>query len=604
MIDLRSAATLALATGMFVLHGCAGMETERPPDWQSAVEVASLADTAATSDGSRFVVGGPTRLVLVDGENGEPVSVLGEESRFEALVERASLSDSNMVTLPGAGAVLVFDDDRGSETVTALDLDSGEKRWQVSHFSYSLQQYQQVISRISSDAARTVSAITGGSGSGETSSHRRKRQRAFVQGLISPVDDGDTILFKTFNGLVSLDMRAGGENWRVREFNGPGIRQVEELDSGDYLVLSSGQDIEMLQAADAYDLARISPRGQVRWISEHAGSNTRGMYLAGSRVYVDGDTIEAFDVNDGRKLWTGPERWSLDGHTDPRYLPQPEPLTSQHGVFQAASAHGEDGEFVSTGFPHRIRGYDPDTGDHLWETGETDTFFGGLYMIDGQLIAWGAGEFFGEHEGGGIASLDPSTGERLWRTPEMGTPGVISKSAWVSEPVFDDRRERIFIAGPEDLYGMRISDGEQVLDVDLSDAGLGSLVGLTRRGNKAVVVGQDAVAAYDLDSGEQHFILELEEAVTGFSRHGQRLVVEVASGGLAAMAESQDNSMEGGGLRSIRLDRGRAGDLVAWSGCDSVGVQGVLEGGRAFVTEDGRYAITVDGDCRLIRFSL
>jgi|GEM_PF-2530238 len=620
-----------VAAAALTLQACASLESEVEPDWES--EAWAGAETAATDDGSRLVLAGSRHVFLLDGADGELIGGIGElEESFSDQMRRAfnpvagnpnyplEARNSNIVLLPEAETLLIFNYQHHSEKVTAIDISSGDKRWHSDEYSYSVQQYEELIRRATEAAGQAISSVLGGEGSGESAENRRARQYLFAQSLVESVDDGDAILFKTFQGLAKLDSETGNRLWQVPEFGGPGIQAVEILDNGDYLVLSTGQDLSRLQAADAYHLARISPEGELRWISEHSGDSTDDLHVASNRAIVDGDTVEVFDLGHGEQLWEGPERWRMDNHTDPRAMAQPAPLVDGSTLYQAASAHGEDGSFVSTGFPHRIRSYDLESGETLWETEEVDTFFGELRLIDGQLLAWGAGEFFGEHDGGGIAALDPQSGELRWQSPEMETPGLISQSKWVVEPVFDHNKEHVFIAGPEELYGFRIEDGDQVLDINLADAGLGDTVGLTKHQGELVVIGQDGVASYDMSNGDQRFQVETEQ-VTDYFHRGDRLVLKVSAGGIMALAEPADGNdgpetidpRTGDNIRTsstttvpagvvaLDLNTGQLGHLAAWDLPERLRFGPLAD---VFVTEDGQHAYIVGERARLLRYTL
>ncbi len=609
-----------LTIGALALSGCASLESEVEPDWESQAWAGS--ETAATADGSRLVLGGSRHVFVVDGDTGAVIGGIGELNEdFSDQLRRAfnpvagnphyplEARNSNIALLPDTGMLLIFNYKHHSEHITAVDLESGDNRWHTDQYNYSVQQYEAIIRRVSQLA-----------GSGESYGDRRIRQYLFAQSLVASVDDGDAILMKTFRGLVKLDAETGNQHWRVPEFGGPGILDVKPLENGDYLVASTGQDLMRLQAANAYHLARISPQGQLRWITEHAGDSTHGLHVAGNRAIVDGDTIEIFNLSNGEKLWQGPDRWRVDPDNHPRYMPQPDPLVVGNRLYQAAHTHGEDGGLMTTGFPHRIRNYDLDTGEIHWETEEVHTYFGPLEMIDGQLIVWGSGEFFGDHEGAGIAALDPDTGEPIWQSPEMATPGMISYSKWVVDPVYDAGKNHVFIAGPEDLYGFRLRDGEQTLNQDLSELGLGHTVGLAEHDGKVIVIAREGVAAFDMDTGRQAFRVETEN-VTDFFPRGERLVLRVNAGGIMALGEDQvdhndpvvidpqtgrrvrgssSNSVPTG-VVSVDLNTGTLGRLAAWERPRRLRLGPLAD---IFVSDDGRYAYIIGERGRLVRYSL
>lgn len=598
-------ASLLLLAGT-AMTGCASLESEAPPDWRSAVEVRPLAEAEIVPDRTRIVLGNPRQAAVVDGYSGEPVGVIGDDARLNVTISiggtaayRLRADSSNTVTLPEAGLVLIMDYAGTSERLTAMDVDTGRLAWHTDAFSYSIQQYEQLIRSAASAAGKTLASLLGGSARGESIVERRQRQRAFARHLTVEVDGGDAILFKTFGGLYKLDAATGEPLWRLPDFQGPGLQQVTTLPNGDYLVLATGLDLSKLQAADAYHLARITADGQLRWMTEHAGRDTAGLYTANDRVLVDGSPLQVFDLKTGDRLWENGIRRSARKHPDPRHIPQPPPLATGDMIVQAAPITGEAGRTISTGFPHRVRAYDADTGDVLWETTETNTFFGEIHLEGDRLLVWGAGEFFGEKAGGGMAALDLHSGETLWRTAAMATPGTVSKSDWVVEPVFDHSREQVFIAGPEDLIGVRIADGTQTLSIDLSETDLGDTVGLSRHGDDVIVVGQSGVAAYDMNDSTQRFETQTERVV-GFTHRGNRVILNLVANALADLSRQAPDVR---GLRAVDLRSGRPGSLVAWEPGTTLLFGGLSRGG-ALISEDGRFAYVVDKDRRLTRYSL
>lgn len=596
---------------VLVLFGCASLESDVEPDWRSAATVGGLADTDASRDGQRVVVGNQRSVVVVDGDSGAVVGVAGDQGILNSMQMTVSVAgtplafnlhpeSSNILLLDEANLLLILDYHGTDEQITAMDLRSGDQAWSVSGLNYSIQQYEETVRRAASGLGQALAGVLGGQASGESIGARRYRQRDFARGLAASVDGGKAILFKTFNGLVKLDAGSGRQLWRIESFNGPGILQLEELDNGDYLILSRGRNLAMLQAASAYHLARISPNGRVRWLSEHAGTHTNGLQVTARQAIVQGERVEVFNLANGAKVWESPKGWATgDTGSDSHYMPEPAPLITRTALYQAAHIHGEDGRLVTVGFPHQVRSFDVATGEARWQSEVTQAYFGALHEVGGQLIVWGIGEFFNEEETGGAAGLNRDTGELLWRTPALSRPGRMSRAPWVVEPVYDAAREHLFVAGPNELYGVRLADGELVRKIDLSATEVGSALALVRHDGAVVLIGEDGVAAFEIATGRKVFDVTTERIV-GYERRGDRLVLRVTEGGLA---QFQQGGPDTRGLITLDLNDGRLGELIVWKPARR-GVLGALAGGDAFLTEDGRYAFVMDEEGRLLRYSL
>ena len=612
-----------LAAGALLAQGCASMESEKNRDWSGDPEVGGLAETHALEDGSRVAVGNTRNVAIVDGDTGEAIGVLGEEGfnlQPTIRVEGAGSYTINAETydilyLEGSEVMLVVDYDGANESIMAIDMRSGEKLWRRSGYDFSFQQYDQFISQAAQALAGPIADALGANVEGETRTERHERQRNFAQGLAVPVDDGDGVLFKTFEGLVKFDLQSGNEEWRVEDFNGPGIQQVETLDNGDYLVLSSGENLFALQAADSYDLLRVSPEGEVRWLTEHSGQRTDNMVVAENRVAVDAWPLQVFDLDNGNQLWENDVMRRLQGsrHDDPgdgtgqsddgpettdtRSIGQPAPLIEDGVLYQAAWTHREDE--ITVGLPpHKVTAYDLDSGDVLWETEEVETYFGELFKVNGQLIVWGTGDFFGE--GSGVAGLDAATGEVAWRSPEIDSPGFFSESPHIVPPVFNADRDRVFVAGANDLFGISLPDGDTFLEADLGDAGIGHPLGIDRHGDKLVVAANSGAAAFDMNSGEQQFATSIDEHAVHSQVRGDRVVLMLRDTLIGELAADGDYTV---GARAIDLRDGSAGDLVVWEDPERP-VFGLMARGQIFVSEDGRHAFGVGEDGTLIRYTL
>lgn len=638
-----------------LLSGCATLESESEPDWTNAqihrdMPIGSttsplvrfLADTEANDDGSRIAITNRDDVYLIDGESGNFVAAVGADIELRDFVHaavrvgdvtyRLDEATSHSLMLPESNRLIIFDYDdyaSGAERVTALDLEAGEVAWHHTDYRYSLQQYSQLVEQATQRLADTVASFLGGEGHGETIYNRRERQRHFMRHTMAAVDDGEAILFKTFDGLVKLDAATGEELWQVEAFSGPGIHSVEQLDNGDYLVLSTGVDLGRLQASDAYHLARISSDGEVRWLSEHSGHRVGHLTVAEGRVAVDAWPLQVYDLETGDQLWDNDVLRNGVAGSNRRTLPQPKVLIEDGVLYQAATTHGADD--ITVGYPHEIAAYDLDSGQVLWTSEETDTYFGALYMLQGQLVTWGAGELFAEGNGG-AAALDPQTGDIQWRTPAMDSPGTLSFGPWVAPPVFDDQQETLYIAGPGALYGVDIATGNTVLEADIGNADLGDVVGLIRHDDNLVFIGEDGVGTYAMtDGGEQYRVPT--EHVDDFHHRGDRLVLEVGPGGIMAMAERRGQSPAAGnslepeertdlarwnereeplgpdgfeedpaGVVALDLNTGTLGPLAAWGG--RPWLFGDLSVTRVIVDDTGNHAWIVDENGALSRFSL
>ena len=593
------------ALALFVVAGCANLESDVEPDWVSDARAGGLADSDVSLDDSRLVIDDRDSMVILDSEDGDALGVLGDDPNFPTLIQgpdvpvQPDADHSNIVVLPEAGLLLFLDFESLEDRITAIDLETGDMMWVSRDHEYSIQRFEGIIGEVRDRAAQTLASAFGGTAQTESAYAKRSRQRRFARNLAETVDDGDAFLFKTFDGLAKIDTETSQTIWQIEEFKGPGLQSVQILDDGDYLVASTGENLSDYQVATAYHLARISPEGELRWLAEHNADGTRGLGVSDETAVVYNTPVEGFDLETGEKVWENEYVASGGGGADDRYLPEPSPMVTDDAVYQAMDILGEDGapSIAINIPPHRIRSYDSATGELRWETDKTDTYFGPLDKEGDTLIVWGAGELFGDG-GAGIAGLDANTGEVLWKSPEVETPGFFMQMAeaeWYADPAYGPDGETMFIAGQYNLVGVDVISGETLFDVDLSDNEIGQTMWLTTGSDNVAVIGRDGIAGYDMADGSQQYEHETDY-VRGYRSGGDRVALLVQARMLAGMAESDER-----GLVPVDIDTGDKGELAVYH------LRGSSYGplsNSVYLASNGSDVYTFDEDGYLIQYSL
>lgn len=561
--------------------GCA-VTSEIDPDWTNETEVEPLASTAADSGGRWIVVADRHRISIIDGDTGVTTARL-EEEFWRSLVPAARVnsgsvggffSDNYKVRLlEDAGVLLLFDFRFAEETVTAIDLESGDTLWTTSELAYSLDKYEALIGAAARSAATAIGSLLGGETQTETREERLERQHRFYRRMIHPVADSDNFLFKTFDGLVMMNARSGDVVWDMPGFQSAGLHSVERLPDDGWLVLGGGSNLLDLSAAGAYHLARINADGRVAWRSDYSGEETHGMQVAGGRVVVDAKPLQVFDLASGRKLWENNAR--RDG------IFHPAPVVTDTAVYQAANNLREDVKVFRAGTPYKIRAYDLDTGRELWVTEESQTDWTELAFRDDRLLVVGAGRYF-DDSNGGVAALDARDGRLLWQSPAFDSSGVFSRAAEVSELVVEG--EELFLAGPGRLHALSQSDGEVRFQQALDETGVGALRTIVRNPAGIIVVGREGVAGFDPAGGSARFDIA-PFGITQVHDRGDRMVLE-----------------GGGELTAVNLSNPGPAPIMRYREFGDR-LFGDFEG-QAFVTGDGRYAFVINSDGNLQRFTL
>ncbi|MEM7587911.1 MAG: PQQ-binding-like beta-propeller repeat protein [Acidobacteriota bacterium] len=186
---------------------------------------------------------------------------------------------------------------------------------------------------------------------------------------------------------------------------------------------------------------------KVAWKTE-IGSGYSGIAVAEGKavtMYSEGesDVMAAFDIRDGRKLWTYAFAPIYTGHDGSHDGPIATPLIADGRVFGL----GPRGQFF---------GLDANTGRELWKRHLADDHgatkphygFGTSPILEGDTLLLQLGG-----EGQAMAGFDPATGELKW------SAGSDTIGYQVPVPMKLDGTRQIVAAGENKLFGFDTADG-------------------------------------------------------------------------------------------------------------------------------------------------
>jgi outer membrane protein assembly factor BamB len=563
-----------------VLTGCM-TGPDMDPDWESNVPVDELGSVYVMDDGNRVVLGTDKDVHLLDGTDGSTVVAL-EESFWDLSLRNIEVNTAvgsffssdviagkyDIAPLHRSGVLLLFDFRFNTEIVTAVDAETGQELWQKQRYEYSLGKYSSLIERGASEVGSRLGGLLGADSEEESEEERRERQVQFMKRIVRESPDGQLIFFKTFDGLVILETRTGREVGKI-DFSGAGLTEVQNLDNGDYLVLSGGADLAGLALATGYHLARVTPSGSLVWRADHSGKNTENLLVVGNTVIVNGGPTEAFDLESGRPLWTNDE---VTKQTEYHHL-------IHDGTFLFG---GSDlTQTVATVAQSKVWKQDLQSGDVVWETDQSRSEIHGMQKHEDYLVVWGYGRFF-DNDRWGLMVLDAQTGNQLWRTTGLEVGGAIRSGTIpdLTEPVAHG--DRLYLADRTALYSFDVATGDNKVTVSYADTPVKRPLGVVIHDDTVVLAGTDGVVAYDMNLTQQRFSTEIEGAME-FAVHGQWL--SLTNGGRAAQVVNMDTGAASGVVR-YRVSTRYFGDLD----------------NRIFVTESADAAIAVDNRGTVRRF--
>lgn len=547
--------------------------------------------TEMLQDGSRVVVGNPRNFAFLDGATGEAIATKGEDF-FNSIRVSVNLKVTSasgfaadtyvLLTLDKARTLLVFDYQYGTETVTALDIDSGEELWRSNQFKYSFEKYRPAVNAVSrgllEPLARAIDRKNGGKTEviEPTLEERLTDEYKFVRNLVVPTADGSAFYFKTFEGVFLVDAKSGKVHWSLPGFQGQALSQVIELPDGDVLLLS-GDSVFLTGGSSMFThhLARVHGKsGKLRWMSEQSGKWVNGMTVAGDHIVVAASPLQVFHLKSGKKLWEN----DVHGFQG---LEVPLPIVTKNAVYVYGNTLRESDRKVHLGIPHMLKKHELKTGKVLWESDETKSRIDHMQLHGDRLLLSGAGDWFGGN--GGLLTFDAANGKLAWKSPQFENLPFIYRGVDASAPLVDG--DTVFIAGPKTLYAFALKNGEPRFTRDLQGHGVGLTQGVAQTAGHVVVVSRQGVIGLRKD-GEAAYTIKLPD--------------------VESIQPGHDYLM----LRHVKRDNGISIVDLASGSCQTIyypiGEQPVLGAlaGWSTVTPDGRHVLALDKARELKRYTV
>lgn len=573
---------MALSCAGLLVAGCMSTpKSDIDPDWRSSERARELSPVHVLHDGDRVVFSTGRNVYLISGADGRVVNSL-EESWMQAAARGVTFggrgfggtvgqfmaSNYDVMPFPQHNMVMLFDYQANREVVIAMDSENGEVLWSSSDYEYSLNKYEALISAGADIIGRGLANMLGGQHQGEDRETRRERQVNFLDTVAMAIPNSDYIAFKTFDGLYILDPRTGEQIGHVADFRGAGLADVIRVDNDLIIVSGAGSIAGTLGGATAYDIARVSMNGDIRWKSEHSGTRTAGLIRVGNVVLVDGAPTEAFDLRTGEKLWENDVRryWENYHH---------HVVDGEH-VYFASDLLGRVGRIEES----RIWKVHARTGNVVWETPIERGYHHSLELHGNNLVVSGSGRMYTEGRDG-VMVFDARTGEKKWSTPEFERGGVFSTARSFAPPVV--MGDTVFAVDLSRVYAFDINTGDLKYRDNHSNRGTNGVVGLDLFDGKLFMVGRDAVVVYRANSGEHVNTLETERS-SSHKTMGDRLVLSNGRGITQTV-----------NMRSLA-----ASPVVRHS--TSNRYFGTLDQ-EAYVSQNGRYKLSINDDGYIVRYT-
>ena len=502
---LLFAAVIAISCGSSLpaVETTAELEWEYELQYYEESELPWLNQAFMSEDGSAIGVISPRGFESVDARGGT-ARISGDRTRmFQIYVETTrgdealNVEKVNFVYVPHLHAVLEFNYGRSEETVSLIDLNTGEATWVNDQIRWSLERYQTTTRAI----ARGIGTL--GSAVASEAASQLLFAEVFVQDITYLVPEDNALLIKSLDGLAKINLETGETEWTTEGLRGGVAAMMYHEDSHSIIFVNSDDNFSVEGFQFTKQLARGDlETGELMWTSSYHGDlrhkiNGIGEWedreldirLMGDFVILNFFNFEVYSVETGEQLW----RTTTSGD---RIMDLVAPEGQVMNFFAFPISDGEvvyrvkHGNVGLTGIDVEMEAFDLASGERLWETGRlsrNDNIVS--LMIFGDMIVAG---FKGDGSREGIKGLNRLTGETVWQH-ELGRTGVTGHFIGNGNDLWAISGNSVLVMNPQDGTVKNQFDAPEDLD-RIQDV-------IEMNGN-LVMLGRAGVAMVNMNSGE------------------------------------------------------------------------------------------------------
>jgi outer membrane protein assembly factor BamB len=475
---------------LFFMSSCAGSnEVLLPQKWDKSVNWENYS-SAETTPTDHLVVQSSDDIVVINGNTGKTVlrEVTEEKGLFGQFVEEAKSSVSLKgevpvkyyhAELPSSGHMLLFDNSEYMGEIRAIDLETGEEKWNNKEYSWTLDLLQDAAGLA---VRKMVENFDLGGAAGTAVASSVLLQTRLIDAMVADIPGRNEFLFRTIDKLYMIDAETGEPVWENSEFNSTGIAAVKYMpDSEQLLIAGSTAGLrEILQnAASEEGMKQVAlvdvESGQAQWVSEFKGRSEQIDRLELNdkivKLYFYGGSVEVFNFQDGTRLLGTRDDYLMGAakvgsflggaNTEEGVSPgsMMETANTAEPVFEGQAVYAVNPTSSSGIINKKITKFDADNGEIIWESKELKNTpdITDLYLLDNTVIATvfflNPGSIMGRPIDAGLYALNKEDGKLVW---SLTKPFAESKNQ-ISNVIFEE--DNAWTAGNEAIYQINLQQG-------------------------------------------------------------------------------------------------------------------------------------------------
>jgi len=538
------------------------------------------------------------------------------ESEFDNKASRIALSNSD-------GSIIIGTDDNSATVLNS----EGKQVWSGDYKKLTTNKtnnsdFQYVIKGDKSGYlflfdARTIRAdrvavldLTSGKELWNSEAYQdlldKKEAEAEIE-TVKYINELDAFLIAQRGGISMVEAKTGKQLWTTKTFKGSVGKYIYDKATNQILMLNYKPTFwSALFSAFKNQLVKINAlNGEIIWDAEFRGTIEKklitreplvDMTIKGDKLFLWLDGLQAFDINNGKKLWDvayeNDAEQSKKGilgiggrGTKGIYGTLAQPVYTNDAVYLAMFGNGRKNKFIEK--------HDLTTGKLLWTSEKiTDAYcMPHIYVTGDKLMVQVGGKVEVQeistrrgangmittykitseymNQKNGLLALNAGTGQSVWRSDKFDKR--------ITDMVI--HQDKIVFAGDGDeFFAYDIATGNQKFAVKHNDAKIGKATDVIDFGDDVVVISEKGLASYKKADGTRNYATAKLSEITNFYLVGDNYFLQ-----------SQNDSkniiygidMSTGNIKGSVTSKGKGGSPKYGDGID--------------ITDDGEYIFAFNG---------
>jgi len=539
--------------------------------WESEFDNKASRIALSNSDGS-----------IIIGTDDNSATVLNSEGKqvwsgdYKKLTTNKTNNSDFQYVIKGdkSGYLFLFDARTiGADRVAVLDLTSGKELW-------NSEAYQDLLDK--------------------------KEAEAEIE-TVKYINELDAFLIAQRGGISMVEAKTGKQLWTTKTFKGSVGKYIYDKATNQILMLNYKPTFwSALFSAFKNQLVKINAlNGEIIWDAEFRGTIEKklitreplvDMTIKGDKLFLWLDGLQAFDINNGKKLWDvayeNDAEQSKKGilgiggrGTKGIYGTLAQPVYTNDAVYLAMFGNGRKNKFIEK--------HDLTTGKLLWTSEKiTDAYcMPHIYVTGDKLMVQVGGKVEVQeistrrgangmittykitseymNQKNGLLALNAGTGQSVWRSDKFDKR--------ITDMVI--HQDKIVFAGDGDeFFAYDIATGNQKFAVKHNDAKIGKATDVIDFGDDVVVISEKGLASYKKADGTRNYATAKLSEITNFYLVGDNYFLQ-----------SQNDSkniiygidMSTGNIKGSVTSKGKGGSPKYGDGID--------------ITDDGEYIFAFNG---------